>query len=84
MGVGENRQDKLSGQRGITRDVGPLGIVCDEPTRRQEDVIAGGCYGNNDRARTTAPVRPEGSMSSITGHVTVQVDQLNGTQAATF
>ena len=54
---------------------------------RQKNMIACGCYDNVNLVTgivgTTAPVRPVGNVSSVTGHVTVQVNQFYGCQTST-
>lgn len=80
--MGEKRQDKLAGERVIVWNVGPLRMMKHELVRRQENMIVRVCYGNVNRASTTTPVRPMESSGCVTGHITVQVDQLDSGQTA--
>ena len=88
----ERRQDNLRGERVISGNPGPLSTtMCNmfhKLTRRQYDLISGCCYDNiyvvfYVPKRATAPEGPVGMTSSVTGHVTAQVDQFYGRYFAT-
>ena len=56
----------------------------EELFRWQKNPIGNGCYGNVDLSLhlvTAAPVRPIRDVTCITGHVSIKMNELNGSQS---